>query len=537
MVKEFCFLIAGHNGEGEPLKVTAPRGCYIHGEVGTGKTILLDLMYDCLPEGAKKRVHFHNFMLYLYSEFNKWNLCSGKEANSMSLIGPNEYIANKLMEDARVICFDEVQVADYASCSLLEGVFQSLFSKGAIVIATSNRAIEDLGDLSISESSDGEHPIDSVFESIRSFKGLLQSHCASIHLDSDHDYRTSLKEGKSTYSYPITDENEEWLDQAFSQAIGGGQSLGSRFLNVYGRKILVPISSNNGVARFTAKELFDQPLGPADFIQICNNYDTIFVDRIPKMGMPQRNQARRFLSFIDAAYESKVKVYATAESKAEDLFTLLPRDGDEKDKYDDQMHFEMIGEIAYDLALSNLDFRALGIITGDDEIFSFKRAISRLKEMQSLLYQMRPHRKQFFDPYTGSKEERENALDNRRSRMVLRQKLLDEIEANKSRNDEFAELRDTIDDVLRNNPSGEMQEQSLKKRYEDMDWGDEASYRTWSQTVAEKSKYDDTVQKLTEKLRSKGPKPKFGEEHFWGFGWWKKAIKRITDRDPEDKDK
>ena len=515
-----------------------PKGCYIHGEVGTGKTVLLDLIYDCLPDGTKKRVHFHNFMLFLYSEFNKWNLCSHNQSDSAYLQSPTEYIADKIMEDAWIICFDEVQVADYASCSLLEGVLKNMFSKGAMVIATSNRPIEQLGDLSISESNDGEHPLeDESYESVRSFKSLLNSNCTTLHLNSEHDYRTSLSPGRSTFAYPINNETEEWLDHSFSKAVGTGRSLGTRYVTVYGRKVLIPISSGNGVARFTARELFEQPLGPADFIQICNNYNTIFVERIPKMGMAQRNQARRFLSFIDAAYESRTKLYCTAESKPEEIFTLLPKDGQQTDCYDDQMHFEMIGEIAYDLALSQLDFRSLGIITGEDEIFSFKRAISRLKEMQSLLYQMKPHRKQSFSPYVGTSEEKKGAVDRRRDRMIKRQKIIEDMERKKNKGDEFAKLRDTVDDVLMNNPNGEMQEQSIEKRYKDLDWGDEASYTTWSQTVAQKNKFDETVQKLTEKVRGKGPAPRFNEKHFWGFGWWEKAIKRMRGSDPNDDDK
>lgn len=443
-----------------------------------------------------------------------------------------------MMEDAWIICFDEVQLSDYASSALLEGVLKIMFAKGALIIATSNRSMDMLGDISISESHDGEHPIESdSFESFRSLKELLKKNCTSLHLDSIHDYRTCMKEGNKTYAYPVTHETEEWLDQTFSKIIGCGKSLDTRFVTVYGRKVLIPISTNDGIARFTAKELFQQPLGPADFIQICNNYHTIFVDRIPKMGMAQRNEARRFLSFIDAAYESRTKLYCTAESKPDNLFTMLPQDDDNTDNYQDQMHFEMIGEIAYDLALSQVDFRSLGIISGEDEIFSFKRAISRLKEMQSLLYQMRPHRKQSFDPYVGTKAEKKGAVDRRRDRMVKRKEILDEIERKKNEGDDFAKLRETVDNIIENNPDGQMQERSLEHRYQDLDWGDEASYTTWSQTVAQKSTYDEAVQKLKMKTRMQSPKPVFNEKHFWGLGWWKKAIKRFKNTKDDDNDK
>ena len=511
---------------------------YIYGDVGTGKTVLLDLIYDCLPQGYKKRVHFHSFMISLYSEFNKWNLCSTCENPTVYTSSPIEYIANKLIEEACIICFDEMQLADYASCSLLEGVLKHMFSKGALIIATSNRSIDSLGDISIAESHDGEHPLNSnPSESMRSLKALLKVHCTPLHLNSVHDYRSSMKLGNITYAYPVSHETEEWLDQTFSKVLGTGKSLETRFVTVYGRKVLIPISTHNGIARFTAKELFQQALGPADYIKICNSYHTIFVDRIPKMGMAQRNEARRFLSFIDAAYESRTKFYCTAESKPEEIFALLPQEKDAVDNYQDQMHFEMIGEIAYDLALSQLDFQSLGIISGEDEIFSFKRAISRLKEMQSILYQMRPHQQQSFDPYVGTKKERSEVMERRRNRMLKRQEILDEIERKKNSGDEYAKLRETVDDILENNADGQKQKHSLEQRYQDLDWGDEASYTTWSQTIVQKSTFDEAVEKSTMEKRMHGPKPVFSEKHFWGFGWWKKAIKRITSSDDDKSDK
>ena len=519
------------------LEALKSQSFYLYGDVGTGKTVLLDLIYDCLPQGYKKRVHFHTFMISLYSEFNKWNLCATMENPTVYISSPIEYIANRLIEEAWIICFDEVQLADYASCNLLEGVLKHLFLKGALIIATSNRSIENLGDISITESHDGEHPTNSdPSESMRSLKSLLKSHCTPLHLDSVHDYRASMKPGNIAYAYPVSNETDEWLDQAFSKVVGTGKSLETRFVTVYGRKVLIPISTDDGVARFTAKELFQQPLGPADYIQICNNYHTVFVDRIPKMGMGQRNEARRFLSFIDAAYESRTKLYCTADSKPEEIFTLLPREGDSVDIHEDQMHFEMIGEIAYDLALSQIDFQSLGIISGEDEIFSFKRAISRLKEMQSALYQMRPHQKQSFEPYVGTKEEKNTVIEKRRNRMLRRQAILDEIELKKNNGDEYAKLRDTVDEILGNNTDGQMEKHSLEQRYQDLDWGDEASYTSWSQKVFQKSKFNEAIEDSTIRKRAQRPKPIINEKHFWGFGWWKKATKRsISSDDKNDK--
>ena len=262
----------------------------------------------------------------------------------------------------------------------------------------------------------------------------------------------------------------------FVKCINPADKIKSTYIEVYGRKILIPISVGK-VARFTFKELFCHPLGPADYIEICNHYETIFIDDIPKMTIGQRNEARRLLTFIDAVYESRGKLYCTAEASPQELFLMLPR---ENDNYEhEQMHMEMLGEIAYDLKIHGMDFRSLNILSGEDEIFSFKRAISRLQEMQSSFYQNTNYRKQTFVPYIGTKSEREAAEENRRMRERQRQQ-------------KYSELQDEIDDLQFHHTFEKVKDRS----YKETDWGDEASYLTLS-----KENYSNRSNKVKEENR------------------------------------
>lgn len=342
-----------------------------------------------------------------------------------------------------------------------------------------------------------------ALDSVTSLVGLLSQHCELAAIDSGKDYRIFQKQGKETYFTPLTAETEKAFDEAFCQAVGSGLRLSSVSLPVYGRKVVVPVASENRVARFTFNELCRSPLGPADYITMCNHFHTVFVEDVPQMSIYEKNEARRFLSFVDAAYESKVKMFCTAASSPDDLFRLIPSDDALNE---DKMHIEMIGELAYDLDLTQLDLRSLGILTGEEEIFSFKRCISRLKEMQSEFYQMQKHRRQAFSPYRGSFEERLQSENRRREREHKRRLKMLEIAGQES------------SEAPRELPLTPLSAGSS-------DWADEASYITWSNDVMRKELRDLERKRKGEFLK-KHDAPKFGEQHFWGFGWWEKVMGR-----------
>jgi len=316
-----------------------------------------------------------------------------------------------------------------------------------------------------------------------------------------------MKRGESRFLYPVNDQNKRRFDQMFTNLLQPGMiRISSNFLEIYNRKILIPVAAGS-LARFNFKELCARPYGPADYIKICNEYNHIFIDEIPRMNLNQKNEARRFLTFIDAAYECRAKIYCTAESAPEDLFLMLPRNDE---KYEpEQMHLEMIGEIAYDLKLAGLDFKSLNLITGEDEIFSFKRAISRLKEMQSEFYQDVNYRKQTFVPYTGTAAEQRDAEEKRRARDKnrLRKLAAEQEAANEKRVEENWSIR------------------SPEKDFKETDWGDEASYTTLSQeTLA----YQNKKRHLSQRQNDA---PKFGEQHFWGFGWWEHVKNKLKPKE------
>lgn len=454
----------------------------------------MDIFYDSVPTKHKKRVHFYSFMLQLYSELNRWNLCCSSDESTFDTT-PIETLAKHLADQAWLLCFDEVQVSDYGAVRLLEGVFQHMFDKGLVVVATSNRSPTELGASSFGRESEAQ-------ESIVSFMGLLSANCEEVSLDTGLDYRNAQTVGRKTFFYPLDEQTEEIFNKAFCEAVGPGTRLTRAALQVYGRHVIVPIASTNGVARFSFAELCKSPLGPADYITICNTYHTIFVEGIPQLSIYQKNEARRLLSFVDAAYESRVQLYCSAESEPKELFQLIPKESESS--YNDKMHLEMIGEMAYDLKLTNLNLRSLGILTGEDEIFSFKRCISRLNEMQSNLYQHCQHTRQEFTPYIGTSEEQDASEHRRRKREHKRKEYLLGKDGNENQSESL--------------PHTPLVSGST-------DWGDEASYLSWSNDIMRKELRDLEMAK-DEKRRmvSRKQAPKFNEQHFWGFGWWENLV-------------
>ncbi|MCE2509607.1 MAG: AFG1 family ATPase [Alphaproteobacteria bacterium] len=278
-----------------------PRGIYLHGDVGRGKSMLMDLFFEHAPVHRKRRVHFHEFMLEVHARLHAWRR-DGKAGRKVA--DPLPLVAADLARDAWLLCFDELQVLDIADAMILGRLFASLFKEGVVVVATSNRPPDDL-------YKDGLQR-----ERFLPFIALMKEKLHVVELAGDQDYRLRLLRDLSVYR---TGEGADAaLDRAFERLTMGSPPKPCTLL-VQGRKLAI-LKAARGVARFSFAELCERPLGAADYLEIANQFHTVLLDRIPCLSPEKRNEAKRFVTLIDALYEHKVKLIASAEAAPEALY-------------------------------------------------------------------------------------------------------------------------------------------------------------------------------------------------------------------------
>jgi cell division protein ZapE len=275
----------------------APRGLYIHGDVGRGKTMLMDLFFACVRFAPKQRSHFHEFMADVHERIGK----ARQEVDG----DPIPHVAAGIAEEAGLLCFDELQVTDIADAMILGRLFKHLFERGVVVVATSNSAPGALY----------EHGLNRQL--FLPFIRLIGEHMDVAELKSAKDYRLEKLAGMPLYFTPADGSAKAALDAHWDRLTGRHPGE-EETLQVKGRGVRVPLASM-GIARFSFAELCEAPLGPHDYLRIAHTYHTVMIDDIPVMARERRNPLRRFINFIDTLYDNKVCLIVSAAAEPDAL--------------------------------------------------------------------------------------------------------------------------------------------------------------------------------------------------------------------------
>jgi len=273
-------------------KDEAPRGLYIHGEVGRGKTMLMDLFFQHSSVEHKRRAHFHEFMAEAHERIYDY-----RQSIARGEIADGDVIAltaNAIFEESWLLCFDEFHVTDIADAMILGRLFAKLFELGTVVVATSNVAPDDLYKGGLNRSL------------FLPFIKQITDHMDVARLDARTDFRLEKLQGVPMWLTPADSDADAALDRAWKR-MSGGAKCRPRDISIKGRILHVPCSAH-GVARFSFADLCEKPLGASDYLRLAHDYHTILVDHIPVMDLSQRNAAKRFITLIDALYDNAVKL-------------------------------------------------------------------------------------------------------------------------------------------------------------------------------------------------------------------------------------
>jgi cell division protein ZapE len=306
-----------------------PRGVYLVGQVGRGKSMLMDLFFEQAPVALKRRIHFHRFMQDAHQQVH------ALKRDTPGLSDPIPPLAAAVATNASLLCFDEFQVNDIADAMILGRLFDALFARGVVIVATSNTLPDQLF-----QNRPGA-------DAFRPFIARINQELDTVMLDSPRDYRRGGVRGLSTWHTPADIRAERALDAAFLR-LSGGEKPHATSLLVMGRKVPVPMAAGP-VARFDFDALCARFLGVGDYLALATCFPSLLIDAVPQLGPENFDVALRFITLVDALYEARVKLIASAADQPDRIY----RSGD--------------GAVA------------------------FERTASRLEEMQSEAYLALPH--------------------------------------------------------------------------------------------------------------------------------------------------
>ncbi len=310
-------------------EMDAPQGLYIFGPVGRGKSMLMDLFFATAPLALKRRVHFHEFMLEVQRTLHLWRK---KKSKQDDVIGA---LADKIADEATLLCFDEFHVTNIADAMILGRLFEALFDRGVVVVATSNW------------EPDGLYKDGLQRDRFLPFIALIKEKLDVLELDAARDYRLQRIKDMRVYFHPLGAPAARHMRESFARLTGGAEPRPDHLI-VQERRLEV-LRQAEGVAWFAFEELCGRPLGAADYLAIATHFNTVLIDCVPLLSPDQRDQAQRFATLIDALYEHRTMAVIAAAAALDRLYP-----------------------------------------SGDGS-FEFERTASRLNEMQSIDYLTRPH--------------------------------------------------------------------------------------------------------------------------------------------------